>query len=250
MNNNPETRKREWIYKEYLSREIGEVHAPFESEFEFYDTVKRGDLRNIKGFIDEPLYQKPLGKLSDNPLHNMMYHFVICASMLARFCIEGGMSHDEAYGLSDFYIQKGDKCTTLEELSDIHIAMVMDYTGKMHELRKTTVHSKPINRCINYIYDHLHTRIKVDDLAAYVKLNPSYLSKLFIKEMGIPISEYITQQKIEASKNMLRFSDLNAAQISSILAYPTQSYFTEVFKKQVGMTPLEYRKNMPANRMM
>jgi AraC-like DNA-binding protein len=79
-------------------------------------------------------------------------------------------------------------------------------------------------------------------LADYVKLNPSYLSRLFKKETGISISTYIQKRKIETAKNMLKYSNHTTSQIASILAFPTQSYLIKVFRKQVGMTPKKYRE--------
>jgi YesN/AraC family two-component response regulator len=52
---------------------------------------------------------------------------------------------------------------------------------------------------------------------------------------------YIQKRKIETAQNMLKYSDYSPTQIASILAFPTKSYFIEVFKKYVGMTPKKYQ---------
>ena len=82
----------------------------------------------------------------------------------------------------------------------------------------------------------------VEELAEYVDLNPSYLSRLFKKEVGTSISEYIRRQKLETAKNMLVYSEYRPAEIATTLAFPSQSYFTEIFHKYTGLTPKEYRK--------
>ena len=74
--------------------------------------------------------------------------------------------------------------------------------------------SKPVVDCIDYIYEHLHTRITVKDLADHVNLNPSYLSRLFKKETGTAIGEYIQIKKIETAQNMLVYSDYTLSQIA------------------------------------
>ena len=79
------------------------------------------------------------------------------------------------------------------------------------------------------------------ELAEHVGLNASYLSRLFKKETGISVSEYIQQLKIDTAQNMLLYSDFTPARISSVLAFPDQSYFTQVFKKYTGMTPMKFR---------
>ena len=55
------------------------------------------------------------------------------------------------------------------------------------------------------------------------------------------ISDYIQSKKLETSQNMLRYSDYSISEIAAILAYPSHSYFTEVFRKETGLTPSQYR---------
>lgn len=234
--------QRELLYKEFVQRENEFLRAPYNPELEFYSVIKSGNLARVRELCVQPLLSKEgLGTLSDNPLQNMKFHFVITAAMVARYCIEGGMELAAAYSLSDFYIQKADHCQTPEAISELHPVMCEDYAKRMKQLRKQKICSKHIASCIDYIYDHLHTRITVDVLAEYVELNPTYLSRLFKKEVGCSISEYIQARKIETAQNMLVYSDYTPAQIAVTLAFPSQSYFTEVFKKRTGFTPTKYR---------
>ena len=235
--------KREQFYRDFVTREENFLRAPYNPEIEFYNTIKNGDINRIKELLEEPLMDKPgLGRLSDNPLQNLKYHFVVTTALAARYCIEGGMDVSEAYGLSDFYIEKADRCAHQQEITELHPVMCMDYTRRMKNLRKNSVCSKPVAETIDYIFDHLHTRITVEELAEKVDLNPAYLSRLFKKEVGVSISEYIREKKIETAKNMLIYSEYTPGEIAMVLAFPSQSYFTEIFKKNTGITPAKYRK--------
>ena len=234
--------KKELFYREFIQRENNILRAPYNPELEFYSIIKSGNIAKIRSLCQERLLDKPgLGTLSEDSLQNMKYHFVITTALVARYCIEGGMELSTAYGLSDFYIQKADQCRTPEEVSDLHPVMCEDYTKRMKNLRKQKICSKHIADCVDYIYEHLHTRITINDLSEYVNLNPSYLSRLFKKETGTTVSAYIHNKKIETAQNMLVYSDYTLSQISSILAFPSQSYFTEIFHKRTGMTPTKYR---------
>ncbi|MBR6224006.1 MAG: AraC family transcriptional regulator [Lachnospiraceae bacterium] len=235
--------KKELFYREFVQREDNFLRAPYNPEIEFYATIKAGDIKKLKELLKEELTDKPgLGRLSNNPLQNLKYHFVVTTALCARYCIQGGMDISTAYSLSDFYIQKADSCKKMSEITALHPVMCMDYATRMKDLRKNAICSRPIVECVKYIYDNLHSRITVDELADHVGLNQSYLSRLFKKEVGATISEYIRKQKIETAKNMLIFSEYKPADIASTLAFPSQSYFTEIFKKQTGYTPTEYRK--------
>ena len=151
------------------------------------------------------------------------------------------MELSKAYGISDFYIQKADTCKTVQEVSDLHFVACVDYATRMKNLRKQKICSQPVAKCIDYICDSLHTRITVETLAAHTGLNASYLSRLFKKETGQTISGYIRDKKIETACNMLTYSEYTPAEISSILSFPSQSYFTEIFRKKTGLTPKKYQ---------
>lgn len=243
--------KKEIFYKEYTRRENEVLRAPYNPELEFYSVIKLGDVEKTRELCKEPLHTKEgIGILSEDPLQNMKYHFTITTAIVARYCIEGGMDLPQAYGLSDFYILKVDKYKTIEDISVLHAIMCVDYAKHMRNLRKKKVSSIHIVKCIDYIYDHLHTRITVKLLAKITGISSPYLSRLFKKETGISISQYIQTCKIETAQNMLIYSEHSLAQISATLAFSSQSYFNEVFKKHTGLTPLEYRSlNLRATRI-
>ena len=235
---------KEMFYKDFVQREDEFLRAPFNPEIEFYSCIKAGDVERVRELCKDPLVDKPgLGKLSNDPLQNLKFHFVITTALVARYCIQGGMDLSAAYGLSDYFIQKADQCKRTEDISKLHPKMCIEYAKRMRDLRKNSVCSIQIAQCIDYIYDHLHARITVAELADHVHLSESYLSRLFKKEVGTSISDYIRRQKLETAKNMLVYSDYRSAEIATILCFPSQSYFTEIFHKYTGMTPGEYRRS-------
>ena len=234
--------EKELIYHEYMHRENDFARAGYQPEFEFYSSVKSGDIEKVEELCKDVFSNKEgLGVLSLDPVQNLRYHFVITAAMLARYAIEGGMDLSDSYSLSDFYIRKVDVARNEREITELHRSMSLDYTKRMRNLRKKKVTSMPVARALDYIYDHLHTRITLDKLAEHVGVNASYLSRVFREEMGVPVSRYVRLKKIETAKNMLMYSDFTASEIAAILAFPTQSYFSEVFKKETGQTPGDFK---------
>lgn len=236
--------KQEFVYQEYVRREKNVVHAPYNPELEFYSLIKAGDINAINEACKNPFTKKTgFGILSDNKLQNFKYHLVITLAMIARYCIEGGLDVTTAFSVSDFYIQKADKATTFEEIDKYHHLACIDYATRMKAVHKKTITSKHVSKCIDYINEHLHTKISLEELAEYVNLNPTYLSRLFKSETGETVREFITNTKVDTAKNMLIYSDYGPAEIASILAFSDQSYFTEVFRKYTGMTPKKYQSN-------
>ena len=182
-----------------------------------------------------------MGVLSDNPLTNIKYHFVVATGMIARYCIEYGMEMEQAFHLSDFYIKKMDRCTAIPEVIDIHTQMCLDYMGKMRLLRNEKALSKPIQECIQYIYVKTNEKIELEEMAQSVGLSKNYLYRLFHKEVGISITDYIHTQKIQKAQNLLKYCDYSYIEIANYLGFSSQSHFIDVFRKYTGVTPKKYR---------
>lgn len=234
---------KEWYHNELARSEVDTTHRPMEEEYSFYQAVKSGNLDEIRRNCEQNTFgnQNGMGLLSNDPLVNIKYHFVITVAMITRHCVEGSMPLEQSYRLSDFYIQKLDHCHSVDEVIHLHTEMVLDFTTKMHHLKKETILSKPITLCTDYIYNHIHERITIECLADYTQLSTSYLSKLFKKEVGVSISDYIREKKIDNAKNLLRYSNYSLIEISNYLAFSSQSHFIQTFERYVGVTPKKYR---------
>lgn len=236
---------REWYKSEFLQHELLEPHRAIEHELTFYDAIATGNLEFVKQNCNSNAFTNPdgMGKLSENKLQNIRYHFVVTTAMIARYCVYNGMEQEKAYGLSDFYILKMDKCKTIPEISALHDTMCIDYCSQMQIVMKQQILSKPIVLCIDYIYSHIHYRITLKELADYLNLSESYLSKLFQKEMGLSVSSYILNLKIDKAKNLLQYSEYTVSDIANYLAFSSQSHFIQVFQKKTGLTPHKYRSH-------
>ena len=213
-------------------------------EFLFYRSVAAGLIDAVQDNCSRGAFEnmEGAGKLSDNPVTNLRYHFVVTAAMLTRFCMEGGMPLEEAFGLSDEYIRRMDCCTNMAEIVYVHDQMALDFVCRMRHLRKNIASSKQVAQAIDYIYVHIMDRITVNELAESIGISPTHLSRIFKQETGISVSEYIRQRKIDMAKNLLRFSNYDLVEIAVMLSYSSQSHFIQHFRSQTGMTPKAYRK--------
>ncbi len=234
---------KEWLLKELEQSEESDPHRPIEEEYSFYQAVKTGDLDFVMENCRNNVFgsAEGMGVLSQNSLTNIKYHFVITTALITRQCVEGGMALEQAYRLSDFYILKMDSCTNIESVVALHEDMVIDFTKKMSILQKDNIISRSIVLCTEYIYNHIHDRITIQELAEHTSLSASYLSRLFKKEIGVSVSDYIRDKKIEKAQNLLKYSDFSLIEIANYLAFSSQSHFIQVFEKQVGITPKKYR---------
>lgn len=235
--------KNEWLLFE-AGDDIDEIeHRQPTEEFLFYHAVASGDIEAVRKNCEQGRFVENdgVGILSRNPVTNLKYHFVITTAMITRLCRQSGMELEQAFRLSDFYIQKLDDIHTIQGVHSLHDEMVMDYTEKMRRHFRDDTNSKHINACKEYIYSHIKERITIENLANEFGVSASYLSRLFKKETGISVSAYIREKKIEVAKNLLQFSDYSLIEIANRLSFSSQSHFIQQFRESVGMTPKKYR---------
>lgn len=93
-----------------------------------------------------------------------------------------------------------------------------------------------------FIEENSGEEISRNDLAAKVFLHPDYLSRIFKEQMGMSLSDFIIQVRIDKAKVLLQKTDDRISDISAKVGYPNTAYFTKLFKRATGMTPKEFRK--------
>ena len=94
---------------------------------------------------------------------------------------------------------------------------------------------------IDYINKHIYEEITIDELSLYFGYEKSYLMKAFKKKIGLPIKGYINNRKIMNVLKELK-SDDSLLKIALNNGFNSLEYFSEIFSKEVGVSPSIYRK--------
>lgn len=227
--------------------DLGEFHLSYKTEMNFYDLVKQGNIEQLEK--NKPtLIVKGQGILSTDKFRNLQYHFVIATALIVRFCIEGGLPKEDAYTLSDIFIRKMDKLWEQDEIEKLHYEMVITFAKEMRKLKKNSGSSLYVRKTIDYISSHYNTQIKVSNIASQLNLSEKYLSTLFKKETGMTLISFIEKKRIEEACRLLSYTEISYADIADSLCFNSHSYFVKVFKKNKGITPMQYRiKHQPEN---
>lgn len=133
--------------------------------------------------------------------------------------------------------------TVCQDLLDILIILLMrqtDYSITLTPIRKKS--SQLCSSVRRYIDTHFKENITLDMLAAISHVSKYYLVHAFSKEYGCSPMNYLTECRLEEAKKMLKNDDYSLSLISRLMGFSSPSYFSQTFKKNVGMTPNEYRK--------
>lgn len=99
-----------------------------------------------------------------------------------------------------------------------------------------------VRSILNYIHEHYHERITLQDLSAFACLNEAYLSRLFKAETKKTINSYINELRIYRAKELLKTPDIMVKEVAQLVGIKDQLYFNRVFKKFCGENPTDYQE--------
>ncbi len=219
------------------------LHNSYHFELELYEYIKNGNTERLKDFLHTNTLLLKEGKMAHSPVRHAKNTFITTAAKAGFLgAIPGGVDIENAYQLMDFYIRECEQLQNIDEISTLQYMMLLDFCRKSGETQIPDGISAEVYQCVSYIRNHVNEPVTVDDVAKHVHRSGSYMMRRFKEELGIRIGAFITRCKLEEAKSLLTYSDKTLAEISSYLCFSNQSYFQNIFKKQYGITPMQYRK--------
>ena len=225
------------------AKENAKARSSYEFEKELYHHVAQGNPARLKAFLEQTRIFPSEGKTARTPLRHAKNTLIgLAAKVCTQAAIPGGIDAERAYQLADLYMLECEQMQSIEEIHRLQLIMLMDFCERCGAAKHPEGISSEVYRCMVYIQNHTNEIIGIEDVAAQVNRSSSYLMRRFKAELGMSIGEFITKCKMEEACDLLTYGDWSLAEISAYLCYSSQSYFQNVFKKQYGMTPMQYRK--------
>jgi len=145
--------------------------------------------------------------------------------------------------ISRRYAQKLSLCATHSQLDSLYFEMIEEYCRLCAEYPNKQ-YGREIQRVMNYVRFNLSDDLSPASIAQAVNFSPSYISRRFKEKVGVSLMTYISEQRIQAAKQLLSTTEMSIREVSSYVGIPDWNYFTKLFKKSVGCTPSEYHKSL------
>ena len=216
------------------------VHPSFALEIKLLKEIEQGYLEEAIA-TQKRIHEYAPPTLGKDPLRSYKNSMVALCTVLTRAAIAGGLIPEDAFNLSDVFINQIETFRVLKEIQGFEFEMIMSFTKLVQQVKMSN-YAYPISKIVKYIYVNATSKLTVTSVAAFCSLSPDYISRLFKKEVGITMTEYIQLQKVEAAKHFLEFSKMSITEIATLLEFCNPAYFSNTFKKSTGVSPLEYRK--------
>lgn len=212
----------------------------YQEERRILDAVKAGDVEEAVRLSKE--MDSNIGRLGGSEIEHWRNLSIVAATLCARAAIEAGVMPATAYRVSGFYINKSTACKDVTQILIYRNHAIEEMAKRVREQKEKRHTSSYTEQCKDYIYGHYREKIYLDDIADKLGISSSYLSRLFKKETGVSLQDFINDVRVEKAVNLLVYSEESLAKIAEYVNFPTQSYFGKIFKQKLQMTPKQYRE--------
>lgn len=116
---------------------------------------------------------------------------------------------------------------------------------QQHEQKKATGNvQEQIERAVAYFNENYNTKISIDDYAESLHISTNWFIHNFKQYAGMSPAQYILSLRMVNAQSLLERTTYNIKEISEIVGYENPLYFSRVFKKEIGKSPAQYRKEM------
>lgn len=197
--------------------------------------IKQGDTSSLNSFFELFSSQLVATQTDSNKIKNTYFDLLVSANNITKEINEN--FHSETFD---------NAFSTLSNENDL--SMIKSFVQKfLHECTTAIINVRTqsdnplIKKVCDYINDNISKDISLEQMADYVNVSSFYLSKLFKEEKGITFVNFLTDKRLEQSKELLKNTNLSIKEITSAIGYNDQNYFSRLFKNKYGVSPTEYR---------
>ena len=236
--------------KEYSKAESFEVDVDaydliverYESENRMLACVKQGDVDKAmaayKSFLNLGVKQKRM----DNYLQNSKNYLIVFNTILRKAVEDAGVHPVYIDYYSSSFAVAINNALTNTAIINMGYSMIEKYTKLVNE--KSMGHLSPVIKdIVLYIDFHQKDDLSLSFFSEYFNVSKNYLSNLFHKEMGLPLTEYVRDFRMKRASRLLLNSSMTLSDIAASVGYENPNYFIRHFKQVFNTTPKQYQKD-------
>lgn len=220
------------------------ILARYQYENSFLRMVQDGNEKEVLKALQgaASTYEKSESNASLSHYSNNNEGFTIIRTLARKAAELGGCPVIKIDEITQEAIQKVHHSRSSSETTQIQLNMILALTRAVAESKSLNNYSLLIRNLVIYIDSNYSKEISLSGIAKASHVSKEHLSRLFKKETGVTITEYIVNARLKKASELLRTTTLSIAEISALVGYQDNNYFVKVFKKYYKMTPSQYRR--------
>lgn len=230
------------FYEDLSTYHEDETVYPFSEESELLVQIKKGSMDEALKALDK-LNRKFQNKNPEDLREIYLAFYLELLVMISRTLIFQGADSVLVSERKIQYLGMLSKINNKEDYVKWSCNMLTLFIGMVNKNKYSSL-SECVGNSVVYLQNNFWKPVTLNEVAAAVHVNPSYLSRTFKKEFGISFSTYLTKLRLENAKHCLETSQENIKCISFESGFKNPSYFHTVFKKNTGISPTSFRNIM------
>lgn len=223
----------------YFQEQCGTAQCHLTPEQEEILLEKICDGEEVEALFDRLFLECGIEACSRNQIQ---FFFVELISVLMRRLENLPDGEKELFSDRDVY-EEFFSMETAEEMKRYLVDQYQTLQRLIIQTNKLAGCGEVVREAVRYIEQNYRRRISLADVSRELSVSPSYLSRIFKKDMGVNIVNYVNQIKMEKARELMSEGKLSMNEIALELGIQNYNYFYTLFKEIYGITPSDYVKN-------
>ena len=198
--------------------------------------LSSGDSNGVKSFLELFTSELISQNLAVDKIKNSFFELIVTANNATRELNKNFSSDTFDNAFATLSAENDTKL-----IKEFAQKFLMECTQAVSSIKKAE-ENPIIKKVCAYVDENLSCDISLETAADFAGVSSFYLSKLFKEEKGETFINYISDKRLEKSRQLLESTELSIKEITAEVGYNDQNYFSRIFKSKYGLSPKEYRK--------
>lgn len=229
------------IEQEDILQQMKQLEERYAYENELMEIVSKGLTQRAEVMMSSVSQLNYQHRLAD-PLRNMKNYCIICNTLLRKAAQNGGVHPLYLDQISGNFARRIELSATLEKANTLIGDMIRSYC-RLVRTHAGNQYSAVVQKTLAYIDANLSGELSLHGLARMMQVSSGYLSTLFHRETGETLASHITAQRMKVALHLLRSTRLQVQTVAQLSGFSDPNYFSKIFRRTYGVSPLQYRKD-------
>ena len=218
------------------------VEQRYEMENQLMEIVRKGLWKQAQEraqlLVDIP---RSVLESRTDPSRDAKNYSIILNTLMRKAAEQGGVHPIYIDRLSSRYALRIEAIHQWDSFLRLWRELIKEYSLLVHK-HTAKRHSPLVQKAVSRIELDLSADLRLAPMAKALNVNASYLSNLFKKETGQTFTEFVTKKRMEQAMYLLSSTGMRVSAVAQSCGISDDNYFTKLFKRATGLTPLQYRK--------
>ena len=207
--------------------------------------IMQADVKGLNRHINAPFSGKR-GVIANNPIRNLKNLAIVDVTVSSRAALDAGLDSETVYTISDGYILQIEECKTQSDIESIANLAANEFCQLVKKIKDSGVKfsintPEVLVNAYNYILRNLNQKLNVTEIAQKVGISHDYLEKLFKRELGSTVGNFILSSRVKNSQNLLKNSNMSISEIAMVMGFSSSSHYIKAYKSIFNITPSKHR---------